>query len=422
MRVAGTMLRWLFPALLLLSLWATGVHAQIVYREVLATGNGGDPSAAMIDAIENAISQVGGMKMSSATSMSMSEVTRGNSTTLEQDFKQNIERLTRGVVKSYSVLESGNSPGSGRAFVKIKAVIPTYKTSDQLKRLKLAVMPLTVVGAASSKPDAANFAEAVSASLEAYLTQSRKFAMIDRRYSDSGNRELARVNSRNAPIEETVKIGMRVGADYVVLAALKEFAAQQVQQQRVTGRVVSRMTAPVTIDVRVLDIATGQIKFAQTYVNPGRLPSNMSLSQYASDIGSDMGQVINMAIYPIAVVSASGSQVTLNQGGGTVQVGRVYSLVSLGQNLVDPYTRESLGQEEKEVARVEVTSVTDRTATAKVVTGNLPAAVKPGSMLARVLPDEQGTALNVQVSLPTLPGMNGSSGSGKSKSKDDEDW
>ncbi|MFM7813434.1 MAG: hypothetical protein ACKO66_02835, partial [Flavobacteriales bacterium] len=73
------------------------------------------------------------------TTMSMSEVTKGGNTTLEQDFKQNIERLTRGVVKSYSVLESGTSPGSGRAFVKIKAVIPTYKQSEQLKRLKLAV-------------------------------------------------------------------------------------------------------------------------------------------------------------------------------------------------------------------------------------------------------------------------------------------
>jgi curli biogenesis system outer membrane secretion channel CsgG len=414
--------RWLSPALLLWGLWAPAVYAQIVYREVVATGNGGDVSAATIDAIENAIGQVGGMKMSSATSMSMSEVTRGNNTTLEQEFKQNIERLTRGVVKSYSVLESGTSAGSGRSFVKIKAVIPAYKASDQLKRLKLAVMPLTVVGAASSKPDAADFAESVSASLEAYLTQTRKFAMIDRRYSDSSNRELVRVNSRNAPIEETVKIGMRVGADYIVLAALKEFSAQQVQQQRVTGRVVSRMSVPVSIDVRVLDISTGQIKFAQTYVNPGRLHNNISLNQYAADIGGDIGQVINVAIYPIAVVSASGSQVTLNQGGDTVQVGRVYRLVSLGQNLVDPYTKESLGQEETEVARVEVTSVTDRMATAKVVAGNLPVSVKPGSVLARVLPDDSGTALNVQVTLPTLPGMGGSSGFGKSKSKDDEDW
>jgi curli biogenesis system outer membrane secretion channel CsgG len=421
MPLASYFSRWFSLALMLGGLWAPAVHAQIVYREVVATGNGGDPSAAMVDAIENAIGQVGGMKMSSATSMSMSEVTRGNTTTLEQDFKQNIERLTRGVVKSYSVLESGTSPGSGRAFVKIKAVIPTYKASEQLKRLKLAVMPLAVVGAASSKPDAANFAESVSAALEAYLTQTRKFAMIDRRYSDSSNRELARVNSRNAPIEETVKVGMRVGADYIVLAALKEFAAQQVQQQRVTGRVVSRMSAPVSIDVRVLDIATGQIKFAQTYVNPGRL-NNMSLSQYAVDIGSDIGQVINTAIYPIAVVSANAGQVTLNQGGDTVQVGRVYRLVNLGQNLVDPYTKESLGQEEREVARVEVTSVTDRTATAKVVSGNLPATVKPGSVLARVLPDDPNTPLSAQVSLPTLPGASGSTGGGKSKSKDDEDW
>jgi curli biogenesis system outer membrane secretion channel CsgG len=421
MPLASYFSRWFSLALMLGGLWAPAVHAQIVYREVVATGNGGDPSAAMVDAIENAIGQVGGMKMSSATSMSMSEVTRGNTTTLEQDFKQNIERLTRGVVKSYSVLESGTSPGSGRAFVKIKAVIPTYKASEQLKRLKLAVMPLAVVGAASSKPDAANFAESVSAALEAYLTQTRKFAMIDRRYSDSSNRELARVNSRNAPIEETVKVGMRVGADYIVLAALKEFAAQQVQQQRVTGRVVSRMSAPVSIDVRVLDIATGQIKFAQTYVNPGRL-NNLSLSQYAVDIGSDIGQVINTAIYPIAVVSANAGQVTLNQGGDTVQVGRVYRLVNLGQNLVDPYTKESLGQEEREVARVEVTSVTDRTATAKVVSGNLPATVKPGSVLARVLPDDPNTPLSAQVSLPTLPGASGSTGGGKSKSKDDEDW
>jgi len=397
-------------------------QAQVVYREVVATGNGGDPSAAMIDAIENAIGQVGGMKLSSATTMSMSEVTKGGNTTLEQDFKQNIERLTRGVIKSYSVLESGTSPGSGRAFVKIKAVIPTYKPSEQLKRLKLAVMPLTVVGNASTKPDAIAFAESVSASLEAYLTQTRKFAMIDRRYTDTTNRELSRVNSRNAPIEETVKVGMRVGADYIVLAALKEFSAQQNQQQRVTGRVVTRMSAPVSIDVRVIDIATGQIKFAQTYNNPGRLNSNTSLSDYANDIGTDIGQVINMAIYPIAVVGSSGDQVTLNQGGDTVQVGRIYRLVSLGQNLVDPYTKESLGQEEREVARAEIVSVTDRTATAKIVSGRLPAPFQSGSVLARVLPDEPNAPLKVQVNLPQLPGMGGSTGSGSSKSKDNDDW
>lgn len=414
--------------LMALGLMALSAQAQIIYREVIATGNGGDPSAAIIDAIEIAIGQAGGMKLSSAISMSMSEVTHGGNTTLEQNFKQKIERLTRGVVKSFTVLESGTSPGSGRSFVKIKAVIPTYKASEQLKRLKLAVMPLAVGGTASSNSDALSFAESVSASLEAYLTQTRKFAMLDRRYSDATNRELSMVQSRQAPIEETVKMGMRVGADYVVLAVLKEFSAQQSQQQRVTGRLVSRMSAPVTIDIRVLDIATGQIKFAQTYANPGRFHSGTSLSQYANDVGADIGQLINMAIYPIAVVGANGNQVTLNQGGDTVQVGRIYRLVSLGQTLIDPYTKETLGQEEREVANAEIISVTDRTATARIVSGQLPSPYASGSVLARILPDEPNAPLSVQVNLPQLPGIGGGASANpgananKPSSKGNDDW
>ena len=400
----------------------SSVSAQIVMREVVAIGNGGDPSKATIDAIENAIAQVGGMRISTATSLSMSEVTKGGTTTIEENFKQNIEKMTRGVIKSYSVLESGTSPGTGRSFVKIKALIPSYKPSEQLKRMKLAVMPVVVTGPSQGRSEAVDFAESVSASLEAYLTQTRKFAMIDRRFTEKSNRELAGVNSRNAPIEETVKVGVRVGADFIVLAALKSFSPQQQQQQRVTGRVVTRSLVPVGIDVRVIDIATGQIKFAQTYSNPGRLPSSVSLSQYAADIGADLGQVIGTAIYPIAVVSGAESEVTLNQGGDTVQVGRIYRLVTLGQNLVDPYTRESLGQEEREVARAEIISVTDRTATAKVVSGRIPQPIKSGGVLARVLPEEVSGNLNVQVNLPNLPGMTPSPDGRGAKPKNDDDW
>ena len=422
MKIAGRFQFWLRLLIVTAGFCCSVGYAQIVFREVVATGNGGDPSKATIDAIENAISQVGGMRISTATSLSMSEVTKGGTTTIEENFKQNIEKMTRGVIKSYTVLESGTSPGTGRSFVKIKALIPSYKPSEQLKRMKLAVMPVVVTGPSQGRSEAMDFAESVSAALEAYLTQTRKFAMIDRRFTEKSNRELAGVNSRNAPIEETVKVGVRVGADFIVLAALKSFSPQQQQQQRVTGRVVTRSVVPVGIDVRVIDIATGQIKFAQTYNNPGRLPSSVSLSQYAADIGADLGQVIGTAIYPIAVVSGTESEVTLNQGGDTVQVGRIYRLVTLGQNLVDPYTRESLGQEEREVARAEIISVTDRTATAKVVSGRIPQPIKSGGVLARVLPEEVSGNLNVQVNLPNLPGMTPSPDGRGAKPKNDDDW
>lgn len=397
-------------------------QSQITMREVTATGNGGDVSSATVDAIENAIGQVGGMKISTSTSLSMSEVTSGDKTKFDESFKQNIERLTRGIIKSYKVLESGTSPGSGRTFVTIKAVIPSYKPSEQLKRMKLAVLPIVLKGTAASNSEVANFGNGVASSLEAYLTQTRKFAMIDRRNTAKSNQELKGANASNAPIEETVKFGVRVGADYIVLVALNEFLPQQTQQERVTGRVVTRFSAPVAIDVRVIDIATGQIKFAQTYNNPGRLPSSSALQQYAADIGVDLGQVISSAIYPIAVVGGGDKEVTFNQGGDTVQTGRSYRLVSLGKHLTDPYTKESLGQEESEIAIVEVTGVTDRTSTARLVSGRLPPNIASGSLLARLMPDEPSKALNVQATLPTLSGARSSnSGSGGTK-KDGQDW
>lgn len=411
---------------LLLSFICTSIpswaQSQIIMREVVATGNGGDVSSATIDAIENAIGQVGGMKISTATSLSMSEVTKGDKTTIEENFSQNIERITRGMIKSYKVLESGSSPGSGRIFVKIKAIIPSYKPSEQLKRLKLAVLPLVLRGNAVSAPGASQFGNGVTSSLEVFLTQTRKFAMIDRRNTAKSNQELKGANARNAPIEETVKFGVRVGADYIVLLALNEFVPQQVQQERVTGRVVTRFSAPVAVDVRVLDIASGQIKFAQSYNNDGRLPSNAALNQYATDIGADIGQLISSAIYPIAVVGGGDKEVTFNQGGDTVQPGRMYRLVSLGKKLIDPYTHESLGQEETEIARVEVLNVTDRTATARLVSGKLPPTITSGSLLARLLPDESTTSLGLQVTLPSLS-INGAAASGEEKAKkDDQDW
>ena len=78
-------------------------QSQIVMREVTATGNGGDISSATIDAIENAIGQVGGMKISTASSLSMSEISKGDNSTFEKTFKQNVERITRGIIKSYKV-------------------------------------------------------------------------------------------------------------------------------------------------------------------------------------------------------------------------------------------------------------------------------------------------------------------------------
>ncbi|MEB3151191.1 MAG: hypothetical protein VKL60_19500 [Sphaerospermopsis sp.] len=362
--------------------------AEIIYKEAIATGRGADIPEATQDALEVAIGQVTGQRISSSISLEISESTRDGEYKSSEEFQQKIEKITRGIVKSYKVLDSGTVSGSNRAYVKLKAIIPTYKKSEQLKRMKLAVTPISISESLSTDQEAVSFAESISSALEAYLTQTRKFAILDRRNIAIQGQELKRVSSMEAPIEETLKIGMRVGADLIVIAKLKSFQIEKSSEKRASGRIVDITSIPVDIEIRVIDFATGQIKFANTYVNSGRLLGNNTVAQYSKDIGNDIGQIIADAIYPIAVVSTNGVDVTLNQGGDTVKIGRKYKLVKLGNKLVDPYTKESLGNNELEIATIEIFSVTDRISNGKIVEGSLPERINKAAILARLQPDE----------------------------------
>ena len=355
------------------------------------------------------------MRLKVDVAMQAQESVKNDSVNFESNFRQNVERLTRGVIKSYRITDRKVSQGSGQLCITVDAVIPTYRQSEQLKRLKLVVVPVVVHPQLSSNANARKFADSISASLEAHLTSTRRFAMLDRRHGAHTQKELNQIISGATPIEDTVKLGMTAGADYIVLASLRDFSVQSVEGKSPLGRSATRLVAPVAVDVRILDIATRQIKFARAYTNRGRLPSGYGLSEHAQDVGHEIGETISTAIFPTAVVAVTGNFVTLNQGGDTVQVGRRYRLVVLGRKIIDPHTKESLGNEEVEVGIVEVTSVTDRTAQARLAEGNL--GQVSGEMLVR---PAHGEFIGLQANQalgPLVPAA--ASDKGKPKS---DDW
>lgn len=383
--ICGKYSRRMLYAFLIVGALLPPAMAQVVFRDVQGQGCGGDEPSALLEALQSALAEVGGMRLKVDVAMQMQETVSNDVASMESSFRQNVERVTRGMVKTFRVLSKNVSPSSGQLCVTVMATIPSYRPSEQLKRLKLAVVPISVHPQLANAPGARKFADDVSSAIEAHLTSSRRFAMLDRRFGVDTNRELNSIIGGSTPIEETAKLGLSAGADYIVITSLRDFSAQVVEGRSPLGRATNRLVAPVAIDVRVIDIATRQIKFAKAYTNMGRLPTNYGLKDHAQDIGHDIGEAISTAIFPIAVVSVSGPMVTLNQGGDTVQIGRHYRIVVLGPNLVDPYTKESLGQEELDVGVVEVTSVTDRTSQGRVVSGNL--TDHKGQFLARPAPE-----------------------------------
>jgi hypothetical protein len=57
----------------------------------------------------------------------------------------------------------------------------------------------------------------------------------------------------------------------------------------------------------------------------------------------------------------------LGQGGKTVTIGKLYKLIELGKSLVDPYTGESLGQEEIPIGLVKISGVQSKTSMARII-------------------------------------------------------
>ena len=114
-----------------------------------------------------------------------------------------------------------------------------------------------------------------------------------------------------------------------------------------------KMKDPKNVNIKIIDVATTQIKFADTYEGS----SGSSIERVASKMAQKIGNIIIESIYPIRILSASTTQAVLGQGGKAVKVGDIYKVYQLGEKMIDPYTKESLGREEIEVGALKILTV-----------------------------------------------------------------
>ena len=83
-------------------------------------------------------------------------------------------------------------------------------------------------------------------------------------------------------------------------------------------------------------------------------------------VSLDISQDILSAIYPLIIVSVEGQSVTLNQGGDLISTGDKYEVFQKGEKLIDPYTKEPIGYQEKYVADITINKVNNKFSTASV--------------------------------------------------------
>ena len=339
--------------------------------ELQSQGIGATQRDAVLDGVREAVSMVNGMAMAAETSLTelTAEVTTESDSAflMSSAFMEQISTATSGIVERYEILSSGRDAGTGLVTVDLMVRVARYETSTQLDRLRMALSAMRNDNNVQDRAAAAVFAEDLQDGVIDYLTQTRRFAMIDRQLMADTQAELNFVATANVPTRELARLGNQVGTDYLVVLELRDLFTTVSERKMATTNQVRRKTALTSeVGVRIIDVATSQIKFSGTVDSLG----DKDYRDLARKASRAIGRYIQNAIYPIRIIAIDGDILTLGQGGKTIERGERYSLIRLGERLYDPYTKESLGYKETAVGTVMITTVRAKQSKAEIETLN----------------------------------------------------
>ncbi len=297
-----------------------------------------------------------------------------------------------GLVKTYEVLNE-KKLDDGTYEVTLKVTVYDYESPETTARLRLAVMPIrTLAGSytfGNLVVSSFDLSSRFSQKLSAALTQTNKFAVLDREYLMEFARERNILLSGDASLEEQAKLGEVLGVDYMLVGTITEAGIERDQQwSPAIGRATSEYEADFNFEYRLIVGPTRQIKSADVLDisldeteeikqlvkkwEPQDLDYREMMDNFISMAANQLVETIIDNIYPIRIASITGDgQVIINQGGSRISTGQLLNIYSQGKELFDADTKESLGTTEILIATIRIDKVMPRISYAKLIEGDL---------------------------------------------------
>ncbi|MGV8961039.1 MAG: CsgG/HfaB family protein [Stenotrophomonas sp.] len=274
--------------------------------------------------------------------------------------------------------ESDVSRRSLRSYwkVRIKADIAKYRAPDEQGRPKIVVsLPQVRSGTyavGDGRVDSDEVARAIRARLSDTLTQTKRFIVLDREFGDEMQAEIDHINSGNVRLQDTARLGQQLATDLILIPSIERFEyPRSVRQLRMSDRQVSSYSGGGRITLRLVNAATGEVVMSDSFdhqlasTGPSTLPRVVDGKGMAAammdSLSGQIGSAIITEIFPVSVVSMSGDQVVLSQGGDSLQTGQRWQAVFLGEALKDPQTGRSLGRNETPCCTIRIDRVAAQT-------------------------------------------------------------
>ena len=268
-------------------------------------------------------------------------------------------------------------------------LLPLLASAQEKSTLAVSSIQPTPSLVASLKPDKKTSLNRIVESLDSQLIDrinaTRKFDVVGRSDLTHFIKEQDLGASGNVDAKTAAKAGKLTGAKYLLVATVDDFQ-DYVEKATFegTGRSATKRVFRFSIVGKIYDSTTGkllesanfqtgndafkQIQEERNYsVKDGELSDEMMVA-VSRTMAEKIANRVADVIFPAKVLVKRDTLVTINRGeGGGVAVGDVFNVYAVGEELIDPDTKESLGREEVKVGQVKIAELTPKTSKAEVM-------------------------------------------------------
>ena len=350
---------------LFLLLFSNFAYTEITYVEINAKGKAESYEIALKKALKEAISKVNGVTLKTESvleTIDKSLITNeGSSASLGRDLKEKISEKSGGSIKSFDILKEYED-ANGLQVVEIRATVAKYKLSKTANRKRMAIVPFRVnlneisIFGKRGFDDADNLIKFINQEFTNYFVQTRKFTILDREFDKEIAAELMNLDN-SVKIEDQVKIGQKLFADYIIVGRLDFLVLEKIEKKFLTSdKILKKEIGTLNFSYRVIDVPTGQIKYSSKVALEVDIKKQTQPIPYLFNLtAQEAGLEIMYAIYPILVEKIEDDLLYLGQGGNQIKVDDNFTIYErTDSKILDTYTGETLGNVEKVVGKATI--------------------------------------------------------------------
>lgn len=240
----------------------------------------------------------------------------------------------------------------------------------------------TAMTGAGKKLSLGRVVEAFDSQLIAQVNVTRKFEIVGRSDMKDVLAEQELGQSGNVDAKTAAQAGKLTGAKYLLVTTLDDFEdSTEKMEFKTLNKVGIKRKIRIGAVAKIYDSTSGKLlesaniktekkddRADATDLQKNAEATDALLADAVQDTATKIATHVANVIFPVRVLAKRDKQITINRGeGGGVEVGQVWTVYALGEELIDPDTKESLGREEVAVGKARITDVAPKTSTAEIL-------------------------------------------------------